>query len=112
MLPVGPPTHCALLVNKRADEEARKAAGLGPDDGAQRGRISFEVVKGLIRSQVKDGLPSHARTSKGYGDGPFRRLQGASRREEVLLALLRGGRSLVLGETQKRVHGRRTWSTS
>jgi hypothetical protein len=40
--------HCGLLGDKRADEEARKSAGLGPDDGAQRGRISFEVVKGLI----------------------------------------------------------------
>jgi ribonuclease HI len=28
------PAHCGLLGNKRADEEARKAADLGPDDGA------------------------------------------------------------------------------
>jgi hypothetical protein len=40
-----------------------------------------------------------------YGDGPFRPLQGASKREEVLLAQLRGGRSLLLGETWKRVQG-------
>jgi hypothetical protein len=39
------------------------------------------------------------------GDAPFRPLQGASRRKEVLLAQLRGGRSLLLGETQKRVQG-------
>jgi hypothetical protein len=84
------PTHCGLLGNERADEEARKAADLGPADGAQRGRISFEVVKGLIWSQVKDGLPNHAHTLRLYGDGPFRYLQGASRREEVLLAQLRG----------------------
>jgi hypothetical protein len=45
------------------DEEAKKAAGLGPDDGEQGGRISFEVVKGLIRSQVKDGPLSRARNS-------------------------------------------------
>jgi hypothetical protein len=79
------------------------------DDGAQslcqRERISFEVVIGLIWSQVKDRPPRHARTSRVYGDGPFRRLQGASRREEVLLAKLRGGRSLLLGETRKRVQG-------
>jgi hypothetical protein len=47
------PAYCGLLGNKRADEEDRKAAGLGPDDGAQRGRISFEVVMGLIWNQVK-----------------------------------------------------------
>jgi ribonuclease HI len=46
------PAHCSLLGNKRVDE-ARKAADLGPADGAQKGRISFEVVKRLIRSQVK-----------------------------------------------------------
>jgi hypothetical protein len=78
--------HCSLLGNKRADEEARKAADLGPADDAQRGRITFEVVKRLNRSQVKDGLPNHAHTLRMYGDGPFRPLQGASRREEVLLA--------------------------
>jgi ribonuclease HI len=64
------PAHCGLLGNERADEEATKAAGLGPDNSAQRGRMSFEVVKGLICSQVKDRLPSHARSSQVYGDGP------------------------------------------
>jgi hypothetical protein len=98
-------SNCGLLGNERADKEARKAASLGPDDGAQRRRISFGVVKGLFRSQVKDEPPSHARTSQVYGDGPFRCLQGALRREEVLLAQLKGGRSLLLGETQKRVQG-------
>jgi hypothetical protein len=63
------------------------------------------MVKGLIWSQVKDGPPNHAHTLQVYGDGPFRPLQGASRREEVLLAQLRGGRSLLLRETQKRVQG-------
>jgi ribonuclease HI len=29
--------HCGLFGNERADEEARKAADLGPTDGAQRG---------------------------------------------------------------------------
>jgi hypothetical protein len=99
------PAHCDLLGNERADEEARKAADLGPEDGAQRRRISFEVVKRLIRSQVKDGPPNHAHTFRVYGDGPFRPLQGASRREEVLLAQLRVGRFLLLGETQKRIQG-------
>jgi hypothetical protein len=61
------------------------------------------VVKSLIWSQVKDGLPNHARTLQVYGDSPFRHLQGASRREEVLLAQLRCSRSLLLGETRKRV---------
>jgi hypothetical protein len=63
------------------------------------------VVKGLIQSQVKDGLLSHVRTSQVYSDGPFRRLQGALRREEVLLAQLTGDCSLLLGETRKRVQG-------
>jgi hypothetical protein len=40
-----------------------------------------------------------------YGNGLFRPLQGASRKKEVLLAQLRGGHSLFLGETQKRVQG-------
>jgi ribonuclease HI len=31
--------HCGLLGNERADEKARKAADLGPDDGAQRGSV-------------------------------------------------------------------------
>jgi hypothetical protein len=87
------------------DKEARKADDLGPDDGAQRGRISFEVVKRLIRSQVKDRPPNHACILRVYGDGPFRPLQGASRREEVMLAQLRGGHSLPLWETRKRVQG-------
>jgi hypothetical protein len=99
------PAHCGLLSNERADEEARKDAGFGPDDSVQRGRISFEVVKGLIRSQDKDGPPSHARTLRVYGDGPFRRLLGASRREDILLAQLRIGHSLLLGETLNRVQG-------
>jgi hypothetical protein len=86
-------------------EEARKAANLGPADGAQRGRISFEVVKGLIRSQVKDGPLNHARTLQVYNDGPFRLLQGSSKKEEVLLSQFRGRRSLLLGETRKRVQG-------
>jgi hypothetical protein len=102
------PAHFGLLGNERADEEARKVADLGSDDGAQRGKISFEVIKGLIRSQIKDGPPSHSHILV-YGDGPFRHLQGASRREEVLLAKLRGGCSLPLGETRKRVQ--RTDST-
>jgi hypothetical protein len=63
------------------------------------------VVKRLIQSQVKDGPPNHARTFRMYGVGPFRLLQGASRREEVLLAQLRGGRSLLLGETRIRIQG-------
>jgi hypothetical protein len=81
------PAHCGLFGNEKANEEARKAADLGPDDSAQRGRISFEVVKGLIQSKVNDRPPSPARTSQVYGDGPFRHLQGASRRKEVLLYL-------------------------
>jgi hypothetical protein len=66
------PAHCGLLGNERADEEARKAANLGPDDGAQMRRISFEVVKGLIQSQVKDGSPNHAHTLRVYSHGLFR----------------------------------------
>jgi ribonuclease HI len=88
------PAHCGLLRNKRADEEARKAADLGLPVGGQRGRISFELVMGLIRSQVKDGPPNH--TLRVYDEGPFRPLQGSSRKEEVLLIQLRGSRSLLL----------------
>jgi hypothetical protein len=72
------PAYCGLLRNERADEEARKAADLGPADGVQRGRISFEVVKGLIWTQVKDGPHNHARTLLVYGDGPFSRPEGVS----------------------------------
>jgi hypothetical protein len=90
------PPHCGLLGNERADEEARKAAEFGPAVGAYRGRISFEVVGGL---------------------------QGASRREEVLLAQLRVVAPYYLGKPRKGSKGRtlcvqivgrrrRTWSTS
>jgi hypothetical protein len=58
---------------------------------------------GLIQSQVKDGPPSHVRTSRVYGGSPFRHLQGAFGRDEVLLTQLRGGRSLLLRETRKKV---------
>jgi hypothetical protein len=36
-----------FLGNERVDEEAKRAGSLGPDDGARRGKISFELVKGL-----------------------------------------------------------------
>jgi hypothetical protein len=39
-----------------------------------------------------------------YVDGPFRYLQGAARREEVLFAQL-GSHSLLMGEIRKRVQG-------
>jgi hypothetical protein len=93
------PAHCGLLGDERADEEARRAAGLGPDNGAQRGKISFEVVKGFIRNKVKDGPPSHVYTLRVYGDGPLRRFRGTSRKEEVLLAQLRDGYTLVIRKT-------------
>jgi hypothetical protein len=66
----------------------------------------FEVVKDLIQSQFKDGPSNHAHTLQVYGNGPFRHLLGASRREEVLLAQFRGGHSLLLEETQKGSKGR------
>jgi ribonuclease HI len=70
------PAHCSLLGDERADEEAKKAARLGPDDGAQRGRISFEVVKGLIRKQVMDLLAmfGHRRCTVMALSGAFRAL--------------------------------------
>jgi ribonuclease HI len=46
--------HCGLLGNERVDEEARKATDLGSNNGAQNGRISFEVVKGLIQIQIQE----------------------------------------------------------
>jgi hypothetical protein len=99
------PAHCGLLGNESADEEAKKAANLGPADGAQRGRISFEVVKRLIRSQVKDGPPNHARTLWVYGDGPsgpFRVLQEG---RKSCLPNLGVVAPYYLGESRKRVQG-------
>jgi ribonuclease HI len=96
--------HCSLLGNRREDKEAKKAASFGPDDGAQRGRIYFEVVKGLIQKQFKDGPPNHVCTSHMYGDG-FRCFQGALRKVTVLLAQLSGGRYLLLVKNWKRIQG-------
>jgi ribonuclease HI len=39
------PAHFSLLGNKRADEEARKAANLDPADGAQRGGYPLRWLK-------------------------------------------------------------------
>jgi hypothetical protein len=58
----------------------------------------------LIQEQVKDGPPSHVHISQVYSDGS-KYFQGFSRREEGLLAQLRGGRSLLLRETRKSVQG-------
>jgi hypothetical protein len=82
---------------------------LGARLGGLKGRVCFQwaiaVFSGTRGWIVEDGLPNHARTLQVYSDGPFRHLQGASRREEVLLAQLRGSHSLLLWETQKRIQG-------
>jgi ribonuclease HI len=39
------PSHCGLLGNDRADEEAKKAADLGHDDGAQKGGYPLRWLK-------------------------------------------------------------------
>jgi hypothetical protein len=116
------PAHCGLLGNKRADEEARRADDLGPADGAQRGRISFEVVKGLIRSQVKDGPLNHAHTLWVYGNGPFRAFQVLQEGRKSCLPNLGVIAPYYLGKPKKVSKGRtlrahvvgrrRTWSTS
>jgi hypothetical protein len=72
------PALCGLLGNTRTDEEARKAVNLGLDDGVQRGRVFFEVVMGLIWSQVKDrplAMPAHCGCRVMVLSGAYRVLQ-------------------------------------
>jgi hypothetical protein len=64
------------------------------------------VVEGLIWGQVKDGPSNYTRTLQVYGDGPSRHLQGASRREEVLLAQLRVVAPYYSGKPGKEFKGR------
>ena len=90
------PGHCGLPGNEEADRVAREAALDGREGrAAQDVPVTFGAAKSAIKRAVKDPDPQHERVRQVYR-GPLKRLQGISRKEEVLLARLRSGHCLQL----------------
>ena len=99
------PGHCGLPGNERADQVAREVAGQGRSGVVpQDAPVTFRAAKLSIKRGVVDGPTQHERLRQVY-QGPVKHPQGLSRKEEVLLARLRSGHSLLLASYRDRVHG-------
>ena len=98
------PGHSGFLGNERADQEA-KLATLPPADPASeaspRVPVSFASARSRIRQEIRDPPIAHERTRLVYGEAP--KPFGGSRREEVTLAQLRSGHSLMLAQYRHKV---------
>ena len=99
------PGHCGLRGNKKADQVAKAAAWAGRGEvQSQTAPITFRAAKLSILRGVRDPDPQHERVRQVY-QGPLRRPQGLSRKEEVLLARLRSGHSHILASYRNKVQG-------
>ena len=99
------PGHCGLPGNEKADQVARDAAMEGRrDERSQTAPITFKAAKLAISREVRDPDPQHERVRQVY-QVPIRPTQGLSREDEVFLARLRSGHSLLLAAHRNRVRG-------
>ena len=99
------PGHCGLPGNEKADQVAKAAARAGRGEAqSQTAPITFRAAKLSILRGVRDPDPQHERVRRVY-QGPLRRPQGLSRKEEVLLARLRSGHSHILASYRNKVQG-------
>ena len=97
------PGHVGLKGNERADQVAKAAASLGA--GLVRSSlapISFESARSAITRRVRGNIVISPRASGVY-EGPPRRPDGLSRKDEVMLARLRSGHSKHLAAYRGRV---------
>ena len=87
------------------DRAAGRIAEMGRSGAVpQACPVTFEAAKLCIKRGVADEATRHPRLSQVY-QGPVKTPEGLSRKEEVLLARLRSGHSLILASYQDRVHG-------
>ena len=99
------PGHIGLPGNERVDQAAGRIADMGRSGAVpQACPVTFEAAKLCIKRGVADEATRHPRLSQVY-QGPVKTPEGLSRKEEVLLARLRSGHSLILASYQDRVHG-------
>ena len=99
------PGHSGLPGNERADRLAREGVERGRGAvAAQTAAVTFGAAKLSIKRGVVDGPTQHPRLRQVY-EGSVRHPQGFSREEEVVLARLRSGHSLLLASYRDRVRG-------
>ena len=98
------PGHSGFLGNERADQEARLAAtapAAGDSEALPRVPVSYSAAWSRIRQKIQDPPFEHERTRLVYSE-PLKPVE-LPRREEVALARLRSGHSLLLAEYRHRV---------
>ena len=97
------PGHSGFLGNERADQEAKLATAPQPAgaSGAQpQAPVTFRSAKSRILREIRDPPISHERTRLVYVEAPK---PFGTRREEVALAQLRSGHSLLLAHYRHQV---------